>query len=163
MMDILMYETCWIRKKWNKIASDIKLVFYSSTITMLHGPINISNNFTYVYQWVQICSWKQMHITLWSLNVNEEEPLSIPKSRDRILLKRILKSHTAKELNGNADRGQFKDKCLNFPVNSVNYSQYYPNFTEIRTRYVSNSTVRSLRKNNAVNGARTCLKSSKRC
>jgi len=42
MMDILMSETCWVRKKWNKIASDIKLVFYSSTITMMHGQINIS-------------------------------------------------------------------------------------------------------------------------
>jgi len=40
MMDILMYETCWAHKKWNKIANDIKLVFYSSTITMMHGPIN---------------------------------------------------------------------------------------------------------------------------
>jgi len=33
MMDILMSETCWAHKKWNKIASDIKLVFYSSTST----------------------------------------------------------------------------------------------------------------------------------
>jgi len=33
MMDILMYETCWVHKKWNKLASDIKLVFYSSTNT----------------------------------------------------------------------------------------------------------------------------------
>jgi len=41
MMDILMSETCWANKKWNKIASDIKLVFHSSTITMMHGPINI--------------------------------------------------------------------------------------------------------------------------
>ena len=41
MMDILMSETCWAYKKWNKIASDIKLVFYSSAITMMHGPINI--------------------------------------------------------------------------------------------------------------------------
>jgi len=32
MMDILMSETCWAHKKWNKIASDIKLVFYFSTI-----------------------------------------------------------------------------------------------------------------------------------
>ena len=31
MMAILMSETCWAHKKWNKIASDIKLVFYSST------------------------------------------------------------------------------------------------------------------------------------
>ena len=41
MMNILISETCWAHKKWNKIASDIKLVFYSSTITMMHGPINI--------------------------------------------------------------------------------------------------------------------------
>ena len=32
VMDILMSETCWAHKKWNKIASDIKLVFYSSAI-----------------------------------------------------------------------------------------------------------------------------------
>ena len=31
MMDILMSETCWAHKKWNKIASDVKLIFYSST------------------------------------------------------------------------------------------------------------------------------------
>ena len=41
MMDILMSETCWVHKKWNKIASDIKLVFYSPTITIMHGPLNI--------------------------------------------------------------------------------------------------------------------------
>jgi len=41
IMDILMSETYWVHKKWNKIASDIKLVFYSSTITKMHGPINI--------------------------------------------------------------------------------------------------------------------------
>ena len=40
-MDILMSETCWVHKKWNKIISEIKLVFYSSTITMMYGPINI--------------------------------------------------------------------------------------------------------------------------
>jgi len=32
MMDILMSETCWAHKKWNKVASDIKLVFHSSTV-----------------------------------------------------------------------------------------------------------------------------------
>ena len=41
MMGILMSETCWVHKKWNKIASDIKLVFHSSTIITMHGPINI--------------------------------------------------------------------------------------------------------------------------
>ena len=41
MMHILMSETCWAHKKWNKIASDTKLVFHSSTITMMLGPINV--------------------------------------------------------------------------------------------------------------------------
>ena len=42
MIDIiLMSETCWVHKKWNKITSDIKLLFYSSTIKMMHGLINI--------------------------------------------------------------------------------------------------------------------------
>ena len=41
MMYILVSETCWAHKKWNKIASDIKMVFCSSTVTMMHGPINI--------------------------------------------------------------------------------------------------------------------------
>jgi len=30
MIDILMSETYWAHKKWNKIASDIRLVFYFS-------------------------------------------------------------------------------------------------------------------------------------
>ena len=38
---ILMSETCWAHKKWNKTSSDIKLVFCSSTITMMLRPINI--------------------------------------------------------------------------------------------------------------------------
>jgi len=36
MMDMLMSETCWAHKNWNKIASDIKLVFYSSTTDIYH-------------------------------------------------------------------------------------------------------------------------------
>jgi len=42
MMDILMSETCWAHKKWNKIASYIKLVFCSSTIPEL------MRNFSYL-------------------------------------------------------------------------------------------------------------------
>jgi len=55
MMDILMSETCWAHKKWNIIASDIKLVFYSSTITVTLGPIITSNFFFYMTgtkQWI---------------------------------------------------------------------------------------------------------------
>ena len=35
MMAILMSEKCWAHKKWNKIASDIKLVFHSATSSKL--------------------------------------------------------------------------------------------------------------------------------
>ena len=35
--------------KWNKIASDIKLVFHSSTIAMMHGPVNI--------RWSGVLEW----------------------------------------------------------------------------------------------------------
>ena len=41
MMDILMFETFWTHKKWNKIASDIKLVFYPSK-TRNYLPLNVA-------------------------------------------------------------------------------------------------------------------------
>ena len=37
MMGILMSETCWVHTKKNKIARDIKLVFYSSAIFRIFG------------------------------------------------------------------------------------------------------------------------------
>ena len=37
MMDILISKTCWAHKKWNKIASDIKLAFHSSTTSLTLG------------------------------------------------------------------------------------------------------------------------------
>ena len=43
-MGILMSETCWAHNNWNKITSDIKLVFHSSTIAMMHGPIHIRSH-----------------------------------------------------------------------------------------------------------------------
>jgi hypothetical protein len=42
MMGIVMLETCSAYKKCNKITSGIELVFYSSVITMMHGPLSIS-------------------------------------------------------------------------------------------------------------------------
>jgi len=47
--DILMSETCWAHKKWNKIASDIKLVFFSSAkrIYSLHS--------LFYTRWKHIC------------------------------------------------------------------------------------------------------------
>jgi len=68
MMDILMSETCWAQNKWNKIASDIKLVFYSSPITMMQGPINISVRFDtlelMVVYWKDKCSQENKYLIL---------------------------------------------------------------------------------------------------
>jgi len=48
MMDILTSETCWAYKKWNKKTSDIKLVFYSSTLFNIHTTLIHS----YTFQWL---------------------------------------------------------------------------------------------------------------
>jgi len=61
MMDILMSETCWAHKKWNKIASDIKLVFHSSTITIMHGPISIRN----IMKLLSHAYWTVHHLDIW--------------------------------------------------------------------------------------------------
>ena len=64
MMDILMSEICWAHKKWNKIASDIKLVFHSSTITMMHGPININVLYgwwVYMSTFTLLCTYPVTH------------------------------------------------------------------------------------------------------
>jgi len=47
MMGIVVPETRWAYKKYNKITSGIKLVFYSLVITMMHGPVNISAVLSY--------------------------------------------------------------------------------------------------------------------
>ena len=64
MMDMLMSELCWVHKKWNKIASDIKLVLYSSTITIMQGPINIRHHLIFAH-------------TLFNLHVRSCAPSSI--------------------------------------------------------------------------------------
>ena len=45
-MDILMSETCWAHNKWNKIASDIKLVFHSSTSGISVFFVMVTEGFT---------------------------------------------------------------------------------------------------------------------
>ena len=51
-MDILMSETCWAHNKWNKIASDIKLVFHSSTL--IRVACMFLSNTTYFYLMVEV-------------------------------------------------------------------------------------------------------------
>jgi len=47
MMVILMSKTCWAHKKWNKIASDIKLVFNSSKLYMFQTvPLSVIRSFS---------------------------------------------------------------------------------------------------------------------
>ena len=72
-MDILISKTRWVHKKWNKIASDIKLVFYSSTITMMHGPINIRFNENDCYL-SQILAWDLIRqIIYYIISFNQSE------------------------------------------------------------------------------------------
>ena len=62
MMDILMSETCWAHKKWNKIASDIKLVFYSSTRGYVHRCVRaVVNNVI-----LQVCLWRCFVSSFWN-------------------------------------------------------------------------------------------------
>jgi len=71
MMDILMSETCWAHKKWNKIASDIKLLFYSSTI------IEIISGKTHSW-WLQCIShFVGLHcLTLTQISKRESNPIT---------------------------------------------------------------------------------------
>ena len=52
-MDIWMSETCWAHKKWNKIASDMKLFFYSLTMCiMLANNVDVTILMTvYLRMW----------------------------------------------------------------------------------------------------------------
>jgi len=56
MMDILMSVTCWAHKKWNKITSDIKLVFYSLTIKIC--TICVWLCCTYLYEQRKWAYWQ---------------------------------------------------------------------------------------------------------
>jgi len=60
-MDILMSETCWAHKKWNKIGSDMKLVFYSST----HFNITIYTYISQALSYIDL-SWSEFFIQLLS-------------------------------------------------------------------------------------------------
>ena len=55
MMGTVVPETCWAYKKYNKVISGILLVFYSSVITMMHGPTNIK----YYIVWMFFFSFSQ--------------------------------------------------------------------------------------------------------
>jgi hypothetical protein len=61
MMDILMSETCWAHKKWNKIASDIKLVFYSSTILLCRAQACLTVYNLVVIMRTVCCTTKKFH------------------------------------------------------------------------------------------------------
>ena len=69
MMDILMSETCWAHKRWNKIASDIKLVFHSSAV-YANFETALQNAVTTVWPGLEVKAcrfhlgqswWRKMH------------------------------------------------------------------------------------------------------
>ena len=71
-MDILMSETCWAHDKWNKITSDIKLVFHSSTnpATILAGLYLYTFYFRFILP-KHIANFI-FHVTEWALNFTRE-------------------------------------------------------------------------------------------
>jgi len=72
MMDILMSKTCWAHKKWNKIASDIKLVFYSSTTEWMYSNF-IINTFKGMYSLHLTCC-SSYSLSLYGLPYSEYYP-----------------------------------------------------------------------------------------
>ena len=74
MMDILMSETCCAHKKRNKIASDIKLVFYSST-SINHARSNKHKMPDIVHLLINL---KYLEDTNLRLLESEEQCLKIP-------------------------------------------------------------------------------------
>jgi len=67
VMDILMSETCWAYKKWNKISSDIKLVFFLRLFLVYLFLVYLSTP-TY-FRWIcahhhdkQLCLWDTWYL-----------------------------------------------------------------------------------------------------
>jgi len=59
MKDILISETCWVHKKWNKTASDIKLVCYSSTSFLYTSDRTVHDiGHIMLFCAVQLYQWK---------------------------------------------------------------------------------------------------------
>jgi len=67
MMDIFMSETYWPHKKWNKIASDIKLVSYSSVTRIYFAYIPECN--WHIFQNTYTCQISSMKIRVVSFTV----------------------------------------------------------------------------------------------
>ena len=67
MMDILMSETCWAHKKWNKRASVIKLVFYSSANSkyLIKDPYISGDGVNEWEKWIN-------HKVTWNVQVGTE-------------------------------------------------------------------------------------------
>ena len=80
MMDILMSETCWVHKKWNKIASDIKLVFYSSDTTKLTVALRCfakySQKWKINYLFITYLLWRKCNLRKRIL-LHMDEPLAL--------------------------------------------------------------------------------------
>jgi len=61
MMGIVMPETCWASKKYNKIISGILVgFFYSSVITVMSGPMNIRFTSIRWFLWLRSQSCNQL-------------------------------------------------------------------------------------------------------
>jgi len=82
-MDILMSETCWAHKNWNKTASDIKLVFHSSTSVCVYLHAHCVHSVHFIQKpGMSFCDWKahwtkgtsHTHIQKGSGGTNLQQP-----------------------------------------------------------------------------------------
>jgi len=70
MMDILMSETCWAHKKWNRIASDIKLSLVLLGFWILYTILSTEQNC--------LCFFPRPQLSpLCALHINTTLPLSL--------------------------------------------------------------------------------------
>ena len=104
MMDILMSEICWVHKKWNKIASDIKLVFYPSVEAIL---CTICSTTTATRMWIGLQNRQWALQTYWhnSLTKRYAERISMRRHRHKMTGDRrkeqTMKSFITKYQGGN--------------------------------------------------------------
>ena len=84
MMDILMSETCWVYKKWNKIASDIKMDFYSSTRMKL---LNSAQLYYSYYLAITTVPYIQLHFAWYIISLVSNSKLNV------MLLQTVTSTH----------------------------------------------------------------------
>jgi len=104
IMDILMSETCWAHKKWNKIASDIKLVFYSSTRSKVYSLLWYGRLLVFLYIFYSLYNY---------FDSNRKVAVSIPAgSLDFSIDIKSFRSHFGLGVDSASNRNEYQEHFL---------------------------------------------------